>query len=187
MYRAQLLNEGREIILNRAKEEAKKRPTMLIIDEFEEFGAERTNMELAEAQRLECPENLRLVDDLRKNYIGLLIVGTTNYPDRVDEAMKRPGRMDYFMQLEMPTAEDLALVIEGTAQELRQPILFTNEQLVELSNTALGLTPLSVRQAFFHKELIREAKGNTTAFTYDEILESIRETALERGILSHAA
>ncbi len=44
---------------------------------------------------------------------GILVVGATNYPDRVDPAMLRPGRLDRHLELPMPDIDALAGIVRA--------------------------------------------------------------------------
>ncbi|WP_223217322.1 AAA family ATPase [Rhizobium cauense] len=43
--------------------------------------------------------------------IGVAVIGATNYPDKVDPALRRPGRLDRHCALELPDLETRAAQI----------------------------------------------------------------------------
>ena len=42
---------------------------------------------------------------------GVVLLGATNFPDRIDAALRRPGRLDRLLRLELPDAPTLARIV----------------------------------------------------------------------------
>src|SRR5262249_47484740 len=42
---------------------------------------------------------------------GVVVIGVTNHPDKIDAAVRRAGRLDRTIEIEKPSVEDLAAII----------------------------------------------------------------------------
>ena len=55
---------------------------------------------------------LLMIDRIRMKGVGVILVGATNYRDAIDEALRRPGRLDVHLQIKAPaTVAELANVM----------------------------------------------------------------------------
>ena len=88
-------------------EAALARPSILVIDEVDALG-DRASPERHNANYTHQVINafLEAMDGL-KDLEGLMVVGTCNFPDRIDAAALRPGRFD--MKVEVPLPGRMAL------------------------------------------------------------------------------
>jgi hypothetical protein len=86
-------------------------PSILFIDELDgisdrakldnrhvEYWSQIVNLFLEELQGIEQRE-------------GVVVVGASNHPDRIDPAVRRSGRLDREIRIELPKPEDLALIL----------------------------------------------------------------------------
>ncbi|WP_061908344.1 AAA family ATPase [Devosia sp. Leaf420] len=69
---------------------------------------------------------LTLLDGATEANRNLIIIGATNYPERLDEALIRPGRLSRVVQIGFPSTEEVELILR---QHLKD----------DLQNTDLGL------------------------------------------------
>lgn len=85
-----------EIFL-KAKEQA---PSVILLDEIDAIGISRSSVR-GELERRIVTTLLTEMDGIR--YIkNVIVVGTTNDPDVLDPALRRPGRFDYEIQIGVP-------------------------------------------------------------------------------------
>ncbi|WP_281969059.1 AAA family ATPase [Roseovarius nanhaiticus] len=83
-------------------EAAQARPAILVIDEVDALG-DRASLEKHNANYTHQVINgfLESMDGL-KDLAGLIVVGTCNFPDRIDAAALRPGRFDMKVEVQLP-------------------------------------------------------------------------------------
>lgn len=96
--KSRYVNATQENIAKMFKEAAKKAPTIIFIDEINELLPNRDS-DVHEMYRSAVNEMLAQMD--RTGEKGIFVIGATNYPDQIDPAMLRAGRMEkkYFIGL----------------------------------------------------------------------------------------
>ena len=99
------LTEIREVF-NRARENV---PAIIFVDEMDSMLPERSHA--SELSIHIISEFLQQLDGI-KNSNGIVFVGATNRPDKIDQAVLRPGRMDKFIFVPPPNGKDRALLFE---------------------------------------------------------------------------
>ena len=68
-------------------------PAVLFIDELDALGQKRSNLKNSGMRTL-VNQLLNEMDSVNNNNENLFILGATNHPWEIDEALKRPGRFD---------------------------------------------------------------------------------------------
>jgi len=92
---------------------ARRSPCVALVDEIDSFG-----------DRASFPEHSRdyatqVVNALLEHLAGaasregVVVVGTTNHPGRIDPAILRSGRLERHVRIQPPDAVDLALILRG--------------------------------------------------------------------------
>jgi transitional endoplasmic reticulum ATPase len=84
-------------IFERAQEEA---PSILFIDEIDSIAPKRSEV-TGEGERRLVAQMLALMDGLKPRN-NVVVIGATNRPDALDEALRRPGRFDRELVLGVP-------------------------------------------------------------------------------------
>jgi SpoVK/Ycf46/Vps4 family AAA+-type ATPase len=77
------------------------RPTVLFFDELEGIGGNRLDMR-AHHQRTLVNQFLAELDGAEGDNEGILVIGATNSPWHVDQALRRPGRFDHIVFVAPP-------------------------------------------------------------------------------------
>ena len=77
-----------------------KTPAIILIDEIDAIGGARSSMK-GELERRMVTTLLTEMDGLR-SLGNVIVVATTNAPDTLDPALRRPGRFDYEVQIGVP-------------------------------------------------------------------------------------
>ena len=80
---------------------------------------------------------------------GIVVVAATNFPDRVDSGMLRPGRLDRHIELPMPDVKALAGIVRA---HLGDDAVLDDADLAEAARAVRGRSPAQVSQ------LCREAR-----------------------------
>lgn len=86
-------------------------PCILFLDEFDAFGS-RDRLSLNHEQYCSEVINalLECLDGVEKR-TGVVVIGATNYPERIDHALLRPGRLGRHLQISLPdTAARLGIL-----------------------------------------------------------------------------
>lgn len=157
------------------------RPTVLFFDELEGIGGNRLDMR-AHHQRTLVNQFLAELDGAEGDNEGILVIGATNSPWHVDQALRRPGRFDHIvfvappdeparreilrLQLQgRPAAEDvdvakLARETDGfSGADLRALVDAASEQALREALRSGAIMPLST--GMFQRSL-RGVKPSTT-------------------------
>jgi transitional endoplasmic reticulum ATPase len=80
----------------------KNAPTVLFFDEIDAVAKRRSSESLDEVGQRVLSELLQQIDGASKSKATVMIVGATNRPDQLDQAMLRPGRLDKIIYMHLP-------------------------------------------------------------------------------------
>lgn len=100
--KSRFINATQENIAKMFEEAEKNAPTIIFIDEINELLPNRDS-DAHEMAKSAVNEMLALMD--RTGEKGIFIIGATNYPDMIDPAMLRAGRLDKKFYLPPPDFE----------------------------------------------------------------------------------
>ncbi|MFG1666277.1 ATP-binding protein [Streptomyces sp. Y7] len=107
-----------EEIIRRIFEDAKRRERAIIFfDEIDSLASQRSD-ESHEASRRVVGQLLALMDGFSPDN-NVMVLGTTNRPQDIDSALRRPGRFDWHVDFPMPNREDREAILETSARRLR--------------------------------------------------------------------
>lgn len=115
-------------------------PSILFIDEIDGIGKRQpAEREYADYWNTIVNKALELLDGAVKSE-GLIIVGATNRPDQIDDAIKRSGRLETHIEIPMPDVATLAAIfmhhLGDDAASLVREIASDNIEVVEADNEA---------------------------------------------------
>lgn len=88
---------------------ARKAPSVVLIDEIDSLAPNRSQLG-AQADYRMVTQLLSLMDGLRQ-VDGIIVLGTTNRPDALDPAMRRPGRLDVEIFIGPPSEPERAEIL----------------------------------------------------------------------------
>ncbi|MCI4084351.1 ATP-binding protein [Streptomyces sp. MMS21 TC-5] len=107
-----------EEIIRRIFEDAKRRDRAIIFfDEIDSLASQRSD-ESHEASRRVVGQLLALMDGFSPDN-NVMVLGTTNRPQDVDSALRRPGRFDWHVDFPIPNREDREKILATSARKLR--------------------------------------------------------------------
>lgn len=101
--KSRFVNATQENIAKMFREAEKNAPTLIFIDEMNELVPNRENSEVHEMSKSAVNEMLAQMD--RTGEKGIFIIGATNYPDMIDPAILRAGRLDKKYFIGVPDTE----------------------------------------------------------------------------------
>lgn len=153
----------------------KHSPCILFIDEIDGLGR-RTAVEGGNAAE---SEGNRIINQLLaeldgfSNESGVIVIGATNYPDRVDSALTREGRFDRKIQLSLPTVADRKALFELYGEKIVEAGDIDHAQLGRLT---IGLAPAAIAYIVNHAALVaaKRAADNVEMRDFLEAIEVCR-------------
>lgn len=89
---------------------ASQPPSMVVIDEIDAIAPRRRTIGSQTDYRL-VAELLAVMDGMRR-LDGVIVMATTNRPDAIDPALRRPGRFDFEIVVPPPSATDRLEILE---------------------------------------------------------------------------
>jgi len=87
---------------------------IIFFDEIDSVAAQRAD-EAHEATRRVVAQLLTLMDGFNQN-TNVVVIATTNRPQDIDVALRRPGRFDWEIHFSLPTEEDRETILEISAR-----------------------------------------------------------------------
>ena len=118
-------------------DEARKfSPSIIYFDEFDSIGISRDN----EMNPLMAPvvnQLLTLMDGVNTDE-KICVIASTNRVDMIDEALKRPGRFDYVIEVKKPTPEGCNKIFKIHTKSMPIDERFDKDKFVE--NNLIGLS-----------------------------------------------
>lgn len=88
-----------------------KAPTILLLDELDSIGDRETFSGEYASYSLQVVNALLEALDGSATRDGLVVIGATNYADKIDAAVRRPGRLDRHVSIGMPTEADRVAIV----------------------------------------------------------------------------
>lgn len=110
-----------------------KRPVMIFIDELDALTPHRTDAQAHESRVV--AQLLTLMDGVSSRG-RVVVIAATNRPNAIDPALRRPGRFDREIRMEVPREESRARILEGLIQEM--PHTLTEDELKRLARMTNG-------------------------------------------------
>lgn len=100
-------------------------PTILLLDELDSIGNRETFSGEYASYSIQIVNALLEALDGSANRDGLVVIGATNFPDKIDAAVRRPGRLDRHVAIGMPSEADrLAIVGQMLGDDVPSDIQF---------------------------------------------------------------
>ena len=125
---------GSEEQLRELFEEAEENsPSIIFIDELDAIAPKRAEV-TGDVERRTVAQLLTLMDGL-KSRGEVVVIGATNRPDAIDEALRRPGRFDREIEIGVPDKDERKEILEVHTR--RMP-LDEDVDLDEITNVTHG-------------------------------------------------
>eukprot|EP01053_Blabericola_migrator_P011540 Blabericola_migrator_1__11539@NODE_689_length_6864_cov_83_601000_g500_i0_p1_GENE_NODE_689_length_6864_cov_83_601000_g500_i0NODE_689_length_6864_cov_83_601000_g500_i0_p1_ORF_typecomplete_len808_score166_76AAA/PF00004_29/1_9e21AAA/PF00004_29/9_8e40RuvB_N/PF05496_12/5_1e05RuvB_N/PF05496_12/9_6e10AAA_22/PF13401_6/2_4e09AAA_22/PF13401_6/0_0012IstB_IS21/PF01695_17/2_2e07IstB_IS21/PF01695_17/0_0045AAA_5/PF07728_14/4_7e06AAA_5/PF07728_14/0_00079AFG1_ATPase/PF03969_16/3_4e06AFG1_ATPase/PF03969_16/0_0033A len=127
--------------------ENENQQSLLIIDELDVLCPIRDSMSTPQA--IEQVTTLLTHLDGSSMCLGTVIIGTTNRPEALDPAIRRPGRLDQEMELDVPNLEERISVLKKCAERLNVTSALGSEaDTNEIGSNAHGFVPSDIEALF---------------------------------------
>ncbi|KDQ26146.1 hypothetical protein PLEOSDRAFT_1094203 [Pleurotus ostreatus PC15] len=124
-------------VFNEAKE---KSPCIVILDEVDALAPRREEGAGGEVEKRVVATLLTILDGVEdesaEDQGRVVVIGTTNRPNAIDPALRRPGRFDREIEVGIPDAEDRLAIIEVLLH--RTPHSISQDELRAIASRAHG-------------------------------------------------
>ncbi len=176
--KSRYVNATQENIAQMFKEAEEKAPTVIFIDEMNELVPDRQS-DVHEMSRSAVNEMLAQMD--RTGEKGVFIIGATNYPDMIDPAILRAGRLDKKFYVGAPDKEARAALFRLYLSKRPYDFGLDYDKLAELTEYYV-----SADMQLIVNEASRNALHRHSRITMELLTEAIRNTlpSLSREMLS---
>ncbi|GJE43377.1 AAA family ATPase [Methylobacterium soli] len=150
-------------------EHARREPCIALIDEIDSFGDRNTFPENHRDYSSQVVNALLEHLDGAVSREGIVVIGATNHPDRLDPALRRSGRLDRHIHIDLPSTDDLAAIMRHYLGKDLPEV-----ELRPLAMQARGMTGADV------EVLVRRARGyarrrTDTALTVGDLAAAVRD------------
>ena len=156
----------------------KNSPCIIFIDEIDAIGSKREKMS-GSSEHDQTLEQLLVELDGFKSRNDIIILAATNRPDSLDPALKRPGRFDRKIEVNLPDVKgrEQILGIHGKDKPFTEEVDFK-----ALSYNTAGFSGAELANLLNESALIA-AKKSLSAISSEEIEEALRKTTI--GLEKH--
>ena len=152
----------------KALREASGKGVIVFIDELDSFGSRESHSGSSSGEEDRTLNQLLAELSGFEDCDGIMVMGATNYPERIDEALTRSGRFSRQITIQKPDDDERIYLVEYYFNKIKMPIEDTN--FVEIASRAKGLTPADI------KEIANESAILAMRTSKDKIyLEDINE------------
>ncbi len=140
--------------LRKTFEEAEKNaPSIVFIDEMDSIAPKREEVQ-GEVERRVVSQMLTLMDGL-KGRGKLIVIGATNRPDSVDEALRRPGRFDREIEIGVPDKEGRLEILMIQTRNMPKDEDVDLDELAEMTYGFVGADLMALAREAAMKALRR--------------------------------
>ncbi|KAI9265619.1 P-loop containing nucleoside triphosphate hydrolase protein [Sporodiniella umbellata] len=141
-------------------------PCVIFLDELEAIFASRESS--GDVGKKLISQFLMEMDGLDKANAGVIVLGATNHPEAMDEAILRPGRLDRRVYIGPPSIEERLEILQVLGEKTRLDPAVDLERIAELTEGCTGaglkaiirkagLTALKKRSSTIQQEDIENA------------------------------
>ena len=108
--------QSEELLRKLFKDAEKQKQAIIFFDEIDSVAGQRAD-ESHEASRRVVAQLLTLMDGFTKN--NVVVIATSNRPQDIDIALRRPGRFDWEINFPLPNRHDRELILSVSARNLK--------------------------------------------------------------------
>ncbi len=144
-------------------------PAILLVDELDSFGSRSNQDSHARTYTHQVVNGFLECLDGAIARPGVIVIGTTNYPELIDSAILRPGRFGRHISIALPDAEARLAI-------LRQylPTIIPSNQEARFAEETEQMSGAEIEQ--LARQSRRRARGANRAVAFDDVLASLPKT-----------
>jgi transitional endoplasmic reticulum ATPase len=159
---SKFVGESEEKLRQIFKDAQENAPSIIFMDEIDAIAPKREEV-TGEVERRMVSQLLTLMDGLKARG-QVIVIGATNRPNSIDQALRRPGRFDREVELGVPdrNAREEILRIHTRSMPLDDGLVFSCEAKMDKIKTQLDEKKIQVKDI---QEIEKFVKSSET--TYD--------------------
>lgn len=172
-----------EQILRRIFQEAQTRPRAIVFfDEIDSIAGERNEGSHEASDRL-VAQLLTEMDGFSQAEGNVIVLAATNRPDRIDPALRRPGRFDWEITFGLPDADDRLAILEVDARRFStvEPL-----PLESIADESAGWSGAELASIWTEAALLA-ARDDRPAIDGEDLMEALSVVATTRQERRHDA
>ncbi|MCE8163976.1 MAG: AAA family ATPase [Candidatus Moeniiplasma glomeromycotorum] len=114
----QKVNKVMAAARNSLEQNGSDKPIVIIIDEMDSVGVKN---QMSGGSTQEVNAILTAIDDIKRDKLNIIIIGITNYPDVLDDAIKRAGRLGRQIKVSWLTKEEITKMVNYLEKDMKKP------------------------------------------------------------------
>ncbi|MBY5533670.1 AAA family ATPase [Rhizobium leguminosarum] len=155
-----------------------KAPSILLLDELDSIGDRSTFTGEYAKYSTQVVNALLEALDGSANRDGLVVIGATNFPEMIDAAIRRPGRLDRHVKIGMPSSADRIAIL---GQMLKGSGL---QELSLLGPPTEGMSGADLAQMV--RDAKKRARREDRHITIDDLMSQLPPVIRIEGEYRHA-
>ncbi|MGI6870761.1 ATP-binding protein [Amycolatopsis sp. 3B14] len=168
-----------EEILREIFEDAKKKDRAIVFfDEIDSVAPQRAD-DSHEASRRVVAQLLTLLDGFDQND-NVIVIATTNRPQDVDIALRRPGRLDWEIHFDYPSRHDREAILRTIAQDLHVADGLNHSRIADMTT---GWSSAELRAIWSEAALLAVSDDRDIVMTED-YLGGYQRVAEQRALIA---
>ncbi|MBY3355155.1 AAA family ATPase [Rhizobium laguerreae] len=144
-------------------------PAILLVDELDSFESRAIEDSHSRTYTRQVVNGFLECLDGAAARSGVIVIGTTNYPEMIDPAVLRPGRFDRHIAITLPDATARLAILRHYI-----PAVIPSSQETRLTDDTEGMSGAELEQ--LARETRRRARGLNRAVVADDVLACLPET-----------
>jgi len=170
-----------ELLLRRIFEAAQEcERAIVFFDEIDSIAGERNEGSHEASDRL-VAQLLTEMDGFAERSGNVVVLAATNRPDRIDPALRRPGRFDWEITFDLPSPSDRLEILEVDAQRLSTVSPLPLEEIADASDGWSGarLTSIWTEAALLAAAAGRDAIDGEDLLAAFAVVEQYKSEVVE--------
>lgn len=149
----------------KALKEASKKGVIVFIDEIDSFGSRDSHRNGAGSEEDRTLNQLLAEMSGFEDEEGIMILGATNYPERLDDALMRSGRFSRQITIERPDDFARRNLVEYYFNKIKMPLADTDFD--EICNLTSSFTPADIQEVSNETAILAVRKGKKEMYLSD--------------------
>lgn len=145
-----------------------KSPSILFVDEIEAMGSRASIGQHSEWIRWTVNHLLALMDGFAKKR-KIIVIGATNHAEILDDAIKRPGRLERTIVIKLPNIKDRALIFDVYLSKIQHTI--QPNEIERIARASSGSSGADIEK--YVREAKARARDHSRLPSADDLIEAI--------------